>query len=540
MKTVHVLKLAVVGMMGPCESLGPGCAPLFGTSDSSVSSGATDNSGSVPTGEQLPTGEQTNSTYGSTADDQGTSSDAGSTTAHATTELGAVCGNGVQEPGEACDDGNQDPQDACISCNSATCGDGFHWIGVETCDDGNSEYFDGCEPNCESTRVVALFVDGDNSAAMSNGGGIRNWGNGARGSLGYGNEQTIGDQPFEMPPANVNIGGPVDLFARGDLHSCVRLGSGEIRCWGDGYGGPLGYGNTERTGDEPGEMPPGNVDVGGDVVQLAAGNYFTCARMINGKVRCWGTGMYGELGNEQTVYIGDNPGEMPPQDIELGGPADQLVVGGEHACVLFGEGFVQCWGQNLWGQVGIESSDDSVGNQGGEMPPPLVKYGTPEEKAVQIAAGGRHTCVILDSKKVRCWGIGIALGQGDTQTLGKDPGTMPPPNVPIGGLVSRLTLGHDFSCALLESGDVRCWGEGVEGKLGYGDFEHIGDDPGEMPPENVNIAGKAIDLAAGSSHACALLDTGTVKCWGRGDEGQLGSGTTLNQVSMPPPETPVF
>lgn len=457
-----------------------------------------------------------------------------------------TCGDNNKDIDEECDDGNLDDADACLSsCLKAKCGDGTLWVTIEQCDDGNANPFDGCEPNCEVTRILSIVAGDHRTGVISNGGGVKNWGLGKFG-LGYGNVQTVGDQPFEMPPENVEIGGLADILEMGAYYSCARMrDSASLRCWGHGQSGPLGYGNNETVGDGPGEMPPMDVNLGGKVSQFSLGSSFGCALMAGtGAVRCWGSNFSSELGNEKSDKddIGDEIGEMPPPDVELSGKVHSLAVGGEHTCVLLEQGFVQCWGQNIWGQVGIESDDDSIGDSPGSMPPPLVKYGALDEKVLQIAAGGRHSCVLLEDRKVRCWGYGIkgTLGQGTTENLGDGPGDMPPPDVPLGGSVSRLALGHDFSCAIMESADIRCWGDGDNGRLGYGNTEDVGDEPGEMPPKNVNIGGKAVDIALGLAHACALLDNGTVKCWGRGEFGALGYGSVYDRISMPPDPVDVF
>jgi alpha-tubulin suppressor-like RCC1 family protein len=81
--------------------------------------------------------------------------------------------------------------------------------------------------------------------------------------------------------------------------------------------GKLGSGNIEDIGDEPGEMPPIDVNVGGSVVMLEAGGHHTCAVLDTMQVRCWGGGTSGQLGNEIDEHIGDEPGEMPPPPVQL-------------------------------------------------------------------------------------------------------------------------------------------------------------------------------------------------------------------------------
>lgn len=86
----------------------------------------------------------------------------------------------------------------------------------------------------------------------------------------------------------------------------------------------------------------------------------------------------------------------------------------------------------------------------------------------------------------------------------------------------------DATCAVLASGAVRCWGEGVSGRLGYGNADDIGDDEPPSVAGDVPLGGQALWVSAGTAHTGALLDTRAVRCWGYADSGQLGYGNTNN------------
>jgi alpha-tubulin suppressor-like RCC1 family protein len=140
--------------------------------------------------------------------------------------------------------------------------------------------------------------------------------------------------------------------------------------------------------------------------------------------------------------------------VDLGEPAEQVTAGQYHTCALLRRGAVRCWGFNGMGALGYEDPQN-VGDQPGEMPPPDVAIGG---RVVQIAAGWLHTCALLETKRVRCWGDWqrAQLGHGLSQ-LRRD--RMPPEDVPLGGDVERLvSVGGEFSCAQLADGSLRCWG----------------------------------------------------------------------------------
>jgi alpha-tubulin suppressor-like RCC1 family protein len=127
---------------------------------------------------------------------------------------------------------------------------------------------------------------------------------------------------------------------------------------------------------------------------------------------------------------------------------------------------------------------------------------------------------------VRCWGANHngRLGYGNHHDIGDDESPAAAGDVPIGGKVTQIAAGEHATCALLESGGVRCWGKGELGELGYGNTEDIGDDETPAEAGDIVLGGKAIHVAVGYLHACAILETGAVRCWGRADPGSLGYG----------------
>src|SRR5690606_24554100 len=128
------------------------------------------------------------------------------------------------------------------------------------------------------------------------------------------------------------------------------------------------------------------------------------------------------------------------------------------------------------------------------------------------------------SGAVRCWGSyasGVLGYPGQSQNIGDGETAGSGGDVGIGGNVVQLAAGSAHTCALLQSGSVRCWGDGTYGRLGYGTgANHIGDDEHPSAAGDVPLGGRAVQIAAGVSHTCAVLDTGGVRCWGRGQYGR--------------------
>lgn len=223
--------------------------------------------------------------------------------------------------------------------------------------------------------------------------------------------------------ANLEIDAAVSPLHRVDLsagtgHVCMLLEAGAVRCWGANHLGQLGYGNLNTLGDNESAAQIGNVDVGGTAVAIAAGGTHTCALLSTGAVRCWGSGYGGRLGFGNILDVGDNETPASIGDVNIGGTAVQIETGSNHTCALLSTGKVRCWGMSGYGQLGY-GNELSVGDD--ERPADVgdVNLGA---FATQITAGSGHTCALLATGNVRCWGSGRygQLGYGNELDIGDD------------------------------------------------------------------------------------------------------------------------
>ena len=414
---------------------------------------------------------------------------------------------------------------------------------------------EGAAPGSARSSAGLLATGTDHSCALSPDHEIRCWGFGAQGQLGQGNPTNIGDEPGEMgddlPPVDLGTGRvPVSVSAAYGT-TCAIFEDGDLKCWGANDMGQLGQGHTDNIGDEPGEMgdnlPPVDLGTGRTATAVATSGGHTCALLDDGTVKCWGFGSLGRLGQGSQDNIGDEPGEMgdnlPPVDLGTGRTATAITTGGAHTCALLDDGTVKCWGYMAYGQLGIPTSGH-IGDWPGEMGDnlPAVDLGT-GRTAVAIAAGTRHTCALLDDGTVKCWGSGEdgRLGRGSTTNVGSSSSDMgdnlSPVDLGAGRTAVAISTGGRHTCALLDDGTVKCWGLGSSGQLGTGGDETRGDQPGEMgdnlPAADLGTGRTAVAVSAGEAHTCALLDDGTVKCWGYDVAGQLGQGTRQNLGDQP-------
>ncbi len=390
-----------------------------------------------------------------------------------------------------------------------------------------------------------LDVGAVGSCAVLAGGHVRCWGRGTSGQLGYGSPDDIGDNET---PGTV---GPVDLGTRrtavalssGYNHSCAILDNGRVRCWGRNNNGELGYGNTDDIGDNetPDSAGPVKLGAGRTAVAISDGADHSCAILDNGRVRCWGSNSSGQLGYPSKDAIGDDetPDAVGPVDLGAGRTAVAISGGGSHTCALLDNQRVRCWGAAFDGQLGYGNQHD-IGDD--ETPGSVgpVDLGT-KRTPVAITGGNDHTCVILDNGRVRCWGSNGSgqLGYPGKGNVGDDetPASVGSVNLGAGRTAVAISAGDDHTCALLDNGRVRCWGSNSDGQLGYPGSGNVGDDesPGSVGPVDLGAGSRAVAIAAGALHTCALLDTGRVRCWGDGNDGQLGYG---NEDAIGDNETP--
>jgi len=440
--------------------------------------------------------------------------------------VAASCGDGfVHEGVEDCDDQNDDNTDECTdACAAAACGDGFvQPSNDEECDDGNMDDDDGCEAMCVPTPGAKdIAASSRHTCALSLDDEVHCWGTGALGQLGQGNTDDIGDD--ELP----NTIGPVTLDAvalslgSGHLHSCAVLPGGDVQCWGSNLFGQLGLGNNGNVGDD--EVPGALVtDVVGVVDRVVGGSGHTCVVSNTGAVRCWGNNESGQLGQGDTDDI-DLPDDIAA--IALGVAAVEVGTGDAHTCARTVDGDIYCWGLGDNGRLGYADTETIGDDEAPSEAGPVDIGGS----AIQIAVGWDHTCALLEGGDVRCWGPGGAgrLGYGDTEAIGNDetPASVGP--VDLGGAAVQISLGNGFSCALMDDGSVRCWGFGNHGRLGTGGTTNIGDDevPSSIAP--IDLGGEAVMISTGLEHSCAIMATNHVRCWGRGFYGQLGYASTNN------------
>jgi alpha-tubulin suppressor-like RCC1 family protein len=272
--------------------------------------------------------------------------------------------------------------------------------------------------------VIALSIGGDFNCVIRDDGSLKCWGDNSSGQLGTGGGELYFALEETLPVVNLGEGRTVTAVALGATHTCAILNGGSVKCWGGNEYGQLGLGDQMSRGQDAATMgdalPEVSLGTGVSALSIAAGDAFTCARLSNGSVKCWGV-----LGDVQFgTSLGDEPGEMgdalPAIDLGVGQQATALVAGTDHACVIVNDGQVRCWGANERGALGRETTSSPAPD---DAQP--VQLGT-GLVAVALSAGSFNTCARFSDGSLKCWGknSGGELGLGDTEDRGDDSGEM--------------------------------------------------------------------------------------------------------------------
>lgn len=206
-----------------------------------------------------------------------------------------------------------------------------------------------------------------------------------------------------------------------------------------------------------------------------------------------------------------------------------LAAGRAHSCLLVQDGRVRCWGRNDEGQVGDATTTDRF------VPVDVSGLNVSSgAQATAIVSGDAHACAIVNTSSatgaVRCWGRNDS-GQLGNGAAGTDSSS--PVNVTgLDGLAAAtravaIAAGGNHSCAVTAAGALMCWGENAFGQVGDASTTD------RSTPVAVALSGGATPASVelGGEHSCAVTAAGAVQCWGRNDSGQVGDGTTTDRTS---------
>lgn len=277
------------------------------------------------------------------------------------------------------------------------------------------------------------------ACAILTSGKVQCWGRNQSSQLGDGataNRST----PYEI----TSLSNVVSISA-GSAHACAITAAGALQCWGAGGSGQIGNGTLINA-----TVPASPDGLGSGVSQVSVGDSHSCALTTSGGVKCWGYNARGAVGD------GSNSSRSRPVDVTgLTSGVKQISSGYLHACAVTMSGAAKCWGNNEFGQLGNGSTTHS------SVP---VDVDGLSEGVAQVAAGWDHSCARMTSGQVKCWGRNLNGNLGDDTTADR----LTPVDVLRLNDATHIVARYNFTCAQRSDNTGRCWGWNINGQLGDG------------------------------------------------------------------------
>jgi alpha-tubulin suppressor-like RCC1 family protein len=332
------------------------------------------------------------------------------------------------------------------------------------------------------------------SCGITTSGTLKCWGQNAQRQLGDGSTTN------RSTPTIIDSGITFSTIAAGALHSCGITTSGTLKCWGDNTNGQLGDGTTTY------RSTPTIIDPGTTYITVTAGGQHSCGVTTAGTLKCWGDNTNGQLGDGSIIN------RSSPTVIHSGTTYASVEADEFHTCGVTTMGSLNCWGLNTYSRLGDGTSIT-------RKSPTLIDSGTTYSA---VATGRYHTCGVTTWGMRKCWGLNTNSPLGD--------GTIADKTTPRVMESNRLSAGEDHSCGITETNTLKCWGFNSYGYLGDGTSTD------QLSPKVID-AGVAFARIAtsptlfGIYHSCGITDSGVLKCWGNGSDGQLGTGTSTSSLT---------
>jgi alpha-tubulin suppressor-like RCC1 family protein len=344
---------------------------------------------------------------------------------------------------------------------------------------------------------------GFTTCAIKTDGALFCWGRGFEGQLG------VGANSSSAPPLPVLPGTKWTMVRTGTFHVCGIQQSGALYCWGRNQA-------AQVSNDAPGwTTTPFQIGSDLDWKDVAVGAAHSCAVKQDGRTFCWGSRVYGQLG--------DGKISLPAAPKQIGAAADWTAAFafGEDACALGPGGVASCWGNNENGQLGTGDTKSR------SEPAALAGAAT----FTRVASGRQHACALLPGGAIACSGRNAAGQLGRANNVPSMTfGPIITDGKPYAGLTWKdIAAGEEHTCAIANDSSLWCWGQNSSGQLAQAVNPPIGTLAQVLPAE----AKSWTRVAAGQLHTCGVRTGGSVTCWGRNTDGQIGAGT-IGEAKLAP------
>ena len=358
-----------------------------------------------------------------------------------------------------------------------------------------SEAFDVAFPG-----MVVVSPGRAHACALDQNGRAFCWGQSESGQLGNGSTAT------RVTPIAVSGGLTFASIDAGSFHTCAVTHAGAAYCWGLNQAGRLGDGTLNN------RLVPVQVAGNHTFSMISAGERNTCGVTTSHEAYCWGEGAFRALGNGSTT-------STPSPVLVAGGHSfASLSVGTDFACGVTTSGQGLCWGTASSGALGSGSTTPQP------TPGPIAGGLT----LGSISAGQAHACGVTTAGAGYCWGVG-QFGR-----LGNGSGLNSLTPVPVSGnlVFAQISAGALHSCGVSTAGTGYCWGGNIDGDLGTGS-PFSATTPtlvlGGLSWASIHAGGlipPSLSSSDSFSFTCGVSAAGQTYCWGSGQQGQLGNGST--------------
>jgi len=425
-----------------------------------------------------------------------------------------------------------------------------------------------CPPSAQGGSMNIIASGGGFSCLVQESGSVGCWGLGFSGTTLEGWKDDI--QQVDLGEGRTAKAVAASIPSYVVISICVILDNDSVKCstgkkdhtfdWFDWFGRGSFTGYTILWDDDFNDVDFGS---GRTAKAIASGSSHNCSILDDSTVKCWGDNYFGQLGLSNMSWIENNVDRIPlsyglPTEIPLSydlptvnlgtnRTAKALALGDRpgHSCALLVDDSVRCWGSNNRGQLGtgVKFNRDRPMDMGDNLGAVDLGFG---QAARSITTGGSHTCAILASdSSVKCWGYNDSgqLGIGDKLNRGNGKGQMgdflPTVDLGSGRSAVSITAGERHTCAILDNGSVKCWGDNSYGQVNGNRRNYyrlapsdIGDDASEMgdnlPVVDIGAGRTALAISAGPYHTCAVLNDSSIKCWGSDEvESNMETETTF-------------
>lgn len=281
-------------------------------------------------------------------------------------------------------------------------------------------------------RATAVSVGSHHACAIVAEGHVRCWGDNSYGQLGDGTHETR-NAPVEARGVERAVS-----IAAGTAHTCAALESGQVMCWGEESSSSNASPGALGDGTQLGHGLPAPVVGMDSAVEVVAHAHYSCARLRDGTVSCWGANAYRTVSPESADRF------TRPTPVRGIAGAVQISASQDYVCAVRDDGSVACWGADGLGRFGYE--DAPRGTHVVAVPGIT--------NATAVTAGNNHVCALRRNRTVACWGSNEYSRLGALRV--REP--FRPRTITGLGPVSAVSASISHTCVLQVNGAVRCWG----------------------------------------------------------------------------------